>query len=65
MKKNRACQAGSRRYYRIGMTVTATLSELSRLQPDSMFERARFRPNLLVETDQKGFVEDDWVSERI
>lgn len=40
------------------LITTATLSELSRLQPDSGFERARFRLNLLVETDQEGFVED-------
>ncbi len=43
------------------LITTATLGEFSRIQPDSSFERARFRPNLLVEADEKGFVENHWV----
>ncbi len=43
------------------LITTATLSEFSRRQPDSAFERARFRPNLFVEADEEGFVENAWV----
>jgi uncharacterized protein YcbX len=44
------------------LLTTATLSELRRLQPDSVFHRARFRPNFLIDTDETGFVENDWVN---
>ena len=43
------------------LLTTATLGELRRLQPDSVFDRARFRPNFVVNTDETGFVENDWV----
>lgn len=43
------------------LLTTATLGALRRLQPESDFHRARFRPNFLVETDDSGFVENDWV----
>lgn len=43
------------------LLTTATLQEFSRGQPESRFERARFRPNLLVDTAEEGFVEEDWV----
>ena len=39
----------------------ATLRELARHQPGSVFAPARFRPNLLVHTAEEGFVEDRWV----
>jgi hypothetical protein len=44
------------------LLTTATLSELRRLQPDSVFHRARFRPNFVIHTDETGFVENDWVN---
>ena len=47
------------------LLTTATISELSRLQPDSVFDRARFRPNFLIDTDETGFVEDDWVNKKL
>ncbi len=40
---------------------TATLAELARLAPDSVFARDRFRPNFLIQVDEAGFVEDSWV----
>jgi uncharacterized protein YcbX len=43
------------------LITTGTLRELSRLQPDSDFSHARFRPNVLVETNETGFVEHNWV----
>ncbi len=40
---------------------TATLAELTRLAPDADFDARRYRPNLLLEADGEGFVEDAWV----
>ena len=47
------------------LLTTATLSELRRLQPDSVFHHARFRPNFVVDTDETGFVENDWVNKEL
>jgi len=44
------------------LVTTGTLNALQALAPDSTFHRARFRPNLLVETGADGFIEDDWVN---
>ena len=41
------------------LLTTATLDNLSRFQPDSLFDRARFRPNFLIKTDETGFVENE------
>lgn len=43
------------------LITTATLGEFSRLQPNASFDVVRFRPNIFVETDETGFVENDWV----
>lgn len=45
------------------MTVltTSTLNQLSALQPQTRFDERRFRMNLIVETKETGFVENDWV----
>ncbi|MEE8489505.1 MAG: MOSC N-terminal beta barrel domain-containing protein [Acidimicrobiia bacterium] len=43
----------------------ATLREFTRRQPGSKFGRARFRPNLLIHTDEEGFVEDGWVGSSV
>ena len=47
------------------LLTTATLSELRRLQPSSVFHRARFRPNFVIDTDETGFVENDWVNRNL
>lgn len=42
---------------------TASLARLGELAPDSSFPAARFRPNVVVATDEAhGFVENEWVS---
>ena len=41
------------------LLTTGTLIELQRLRPASIFHRARFRPNFLVETNEIGFVEQE------
>ncbi len=45
----------------IHLLTNATLAELERLKPDSQFVVARFRPNIVVEVDTIGFVENAWV----
>jgi uncharacterized protein YcbX len=47
------------------LITTATLGEFSRLQPTSAFDVVRFRPNIVVETDATGFVENAWVGREV
>jgi len=47
------------------LLTTGTLVELQRLLPDSIVHRARFRPNFLVETNENGFIENDWVNKDV
>jgi len=44
------------------LLTTGTLNALQALAPESTFHRARFRPNVLVETTEPGFIENDWVN---
>ena len=44
------------------LLTTGTLRELQRLLPDSIIHPIRFRPNFLVECNETGFVENDWVN---
>jgi len=44
---------------------TSTLRRLSEAQPDSDFDERRFRMNLVVETAEAGFVENDWVGREL
>ena len=47
------------------LLTTATPGELRHLQPDSVFQCARFRPNFIIDTDETGFVENDWVNKQL
>jgi len=40
---------------------TAALAALRAAAPDADFDVRRYRPNLLLESDEVGFVENDWV----
>jgi uncharacterized protein YcbX len=40
---------------------TSTLDQLARLQPGSVFDERRFRMNIIINTDDAGFIENDWV----
>jgi MOSC domain-containing protein len=40
---------------------TSTLARLKELRPQSRFEQRRFRMNLIVRTEEPGFVENGWV----
>ncbi len=45
----------------VHLLTTSTLAELSRLYPEGRFEARRFRPNIIINTEQSGFVESAWV----
>jgi uncharacterized protein YcbX len=47
------------------LVTTGTLGHLSELAPDSDFDPRRFRPNVVIDTDEVGFVENDWTGHRV
>ncbi len=49
----------------VHLLTTATLRQLSRHQPESEFAVERFRPNLVIETEEEGFVEANWVGQEM
>jgi len=48
----------------IHLLTTSTLDELRRIYPERRFEARRFRPNIIVNTNQAGFVESGWVGKK-
>lgn len=42
------------------LVTTSTLARLAELQPGSSFDVRRYRPNIVVDTPDPGFVENDW-----
>jgi uncharacterized protein len=51
----------------IHILTTATIDRLRELYPQGRFEVRRFRPNIVVEpsSDEKAFVEDEWVGKTL
>jgi len=47
------------------LLTTSTLSALRSIAPGSDFDVRRYRPNVLVETEGEGFVENDWVERTV
>ena len=47
--------------YPISILSTSTLSQLSDLRPESQFDQRRFRMNLIVDSIERGFIENSWV----
>jgi uncharacterized protein YcbX len=47
------------------LMTTATLERLRQLHPDGNFDVRRYRPNVLVDTDEEGFVENEWVGKTV
>jgi uncharacterized protein len=45
----------------ISVMTSSTLARFSELQPGSRFEPRRFRMNVIVKTEPRGFIENDWV----
>jgi uncharacterized protein YcbX len=51
----------------VHLVTTATLARLGQLYPEGRFEARRFRPNIVVRTDEDvaGFVENEWVGKEV
>jgi uncharacterized protein YcbX len=49
----------------VSVLTTSTLAQLTELQPESRFDRRRFRMNVIVATEETGFVEDDWIGHEL
>jgi uncharacterized protein len=47
--------------YPLSVLATSTLDELGDLEPQSRFDVRRFRMNVIVDTPERGFVENEWV----
>lgn len=45
----------------VSVLTSSTLDKLGELSPGSRFDARRFRMNVIVETEQPGFVENDWI----
>ena len=49
----------------VHVLTTSTLDRLRELYPDGRFEVRRFRPNVVVATEESGFVENDWIGRTV
>ena len=49
----------------VSVVTTSTLDRLTELAPDSRFDPRRFRMNLVVSTEEPGFVEDGWIGRQL
>jgi len=49
----------------MSVLTTSTIARLKELRPESRIDARRFRMNVIVDTEQEGFVEDDWVGRSI
>jgi uncharacterized protein YcbX len=45
----------------LSLMTTSTVARLEELQPESRFDVRRFRMNLIVDSDESGFVENGWL----
>jgi len=49
----------------LSVLTTSTLMRLADLQPGSRFDQRRFRMNVILRTDEAGFVENDWIGREV
>ena len=47
----------------LSVITTSTLNQLSQAQPDSNFDQRRFRMNIVINTSEQGFIENNWIGE--
>jgi len=47
--------------YPLSVLTTSSLDQLGELEPHSRFDARRFRMNVIVDTQARGFVENEWV----
>jgi uncharacterized protein len=45
----------------VSVLTTSTLARLNAVRPESRFDARRFRMNVIVETEQEGFPENEWI----
>jgi uncharacterized protein len=49
----------------VSVLTTSTLRQLSELQPQSRFDERRFRMNVIIDSEEAGFVENEWVGRQL
>jgi uncharacterized protein len=49
----------------LSVLTTSTLDELGDLEPQSRFDLRRFRMNVIVDTPERGFVENEWLGRKL
>jgi MOSC domain-containing protein len=49
----------------VSVMTTSTLDQLNELRPQSRFDERRFRMNVIVGTDEPGFVENGWIGRQV
>lgn len=47
----------------LSILTTSTLAQLKEHQPESQFDERRFRMNVIVETEESGFIENNWIGQ--
>ena len=51
--------------YPLSVLTTSTLTRLGELRPETHFDQRRFRMNVIVDTQQNGFLENGWVGHEL
>ena len=49
----------------VSVLTTSTLEKLKELQPQSRFDERRFRMNVIIDTEEPGFLENGWVGHEL
>ena len=49
----------------VSVLTTSTLDQLTKLEPGSSFDERRFRMNVIVDTEEAGFVENNWIGREL
>ena len=52
-------------YACLHIITSSTLRQLQQVSPEGLFDVRRFRPNLVIDTDGTGFVENAWIGKTI